>query len=137
MKLSHLLSQRPDLLKQVRLANLAFAYQTLTDFAARVARANLRGRVVLQPVDPAVERYCPSLTALQGNQSVIEEHFSDEDLLLLADVVGFATGHPGFEITFQLDELDEFVAPLRAELLRSGVTLDTMRTPLAEQSNQP
>lgn len=136
MKLSHLLSQRPDLLKQVRLANLAFAYQTLSDFAARIARANLRGRVTLQPVDPSADRYCPSLIALESSQSVIEEHFAEEDLLLLSDVIGFATGHPGFELTFHLDELDEFVAPLRAELMRSGVRLDMTSTPLTEQSNQ-
>lgn len=136
MKLSHLLSQRADLLKQVRLANLAFAYQTLTDFVTRIERARLRGRVTLQPVDPALDRYCPALTALAGSQAVIEEHFAEDDLLLLADVIGFATGHPGFEITFQLEELDEFVAPLRAELQRAGVALDAQTAPQPEQSNQ-
>lgn len=136
MKLSHLLTQRPDLLRQVRLANLAFAYQTLDDFAARIARAGLRGRVTLQPVDPALDRFCAGLIAHESRQSVIEEHFSDEDLLLLADVIGFATGHPGFEIAFHIDELNEFIMPLRAELVRAGVTLDTAGTPIAEQSNQ-
>src|SRR5688572_19122978 len=83
-KLSQLLAQRPGLLRQVRLANLAFAYQSLNDFAARIARVGLHGRVTLKPVDPDAESYCVTLTALDTNQSLIEEHFSDEDLVLLA-----------------------------------------------------
>lgn len=136
MNLSTLLSQRPDLLRQVRLANLAFAYQTLREFAARIRRTPLRGRVTLQPIDAAADRYTTALIALDASQSTIEEHFSDEDLLLLADVLGFATGHPGFEITFHIDDLDEFVQPLRAELLRAGVRLDTADTRMPQQSSQ-
>lgn len=136
MKLSDLLLQRPNLLRQVRLANLAFAYQTLSGFAARVAQANIRGRVSLKPIDPAADRYCTTLTALETSQSVIEEHFSDEDLLLFADVIGFATGHPGFELTFYIDELSEFIAPLRTELVRAGVTLDACDARLPKESNQ-
>lgn len=126
MKLSKLLSQRPALLRQVRLANLAFAYQALVDFAARVDRAALCGAVSLKPADPNAERYCATLTALECNQSLIEEHFTDDDLMLLADVIAFATGHPGFEVKFHLDDLEEdFIAPLRAELERAGVAVET------------
>lgn len=124
MKLSHLLNQRPELLRQVRLANLAYAYQTLREFDARVARARLRGRVTLKPVDPDQERYCVTLHALEINQSLIEEHFSDEDLVLLADVLGFATGHPAHELTFHIDQLGEFVEPLRTDLEHAGVKVD-------------
>lgn len=132
MKLSHLLVQRSDLLRQVRLANLAFAYHTLREFSQRVARGQLRGRVTLKPVDPAEERYCVTLTALETNQSLIEEHFSDEDLLILADVLGFATGHPAHELTFQIDQLHEFIDPLRVDLERAGVALDRPGTPLEQ-----
>jgi hypothetical protein len=125
MKLSKLLSNRPDLLRQVRLANLAFAYESLRSFAERIERGALTGMVTLKPADATNERYCATLTALEHNQSVIEEHFTDEDLMLLADVIAFATGHPGFEVTFHLEDLDEdFIAPLRAELSRAGVVLD-------------
>lgn len=124
MKLSTLLAQRPELLRQVRLANLAFAYQTLRDFAARVARAQLRGRVILRPVDPDEERYCVTLSALDTNQSLIEEHFSDEDLVILADVIGFATGHPTHELTFHIEQLSEFLEPLRVDLAHAGVLVD-------------
>lgn len=136
MKLSHLLAKRPDLLREVRLANLGFAYQALCLFAGRVARANLRGRVRLVPIDPHAERFFPGLTALESNQSLIEEHFSDEDLILLADVVGFATGHPGFEFTFRIDDLSEFIEPLRAELLRAGISLDAPTGALTQQAKE-
>jgi len=132
MKLSHLLTQRPELLRQLRLANLAFAYQSLREFAARVARTSLRGRVTLQPVNPDEERYCVTLTALDCAQSLIEEHFSDEDLAILADVLGFATGHPAHELTFHLDQLAEFYEPLRGDLERAGVLLDSPASHVGE-----
>jgi hypothetical protein len=124
MKLSHLLAQRPELLRRIRLANLAFAYQTLGEFAERVARASLQGRVTLKPINPDEECYCVTLTAIDVNQSLIEEHFSDEDLTVLADVLGFATGHPAHELTFYIDQLDEFVAQLRNDLEHAGVAFD-------------
>ena len=125
MKLSTLLQQRSDLLRQVRLANLAFAYHTLHAFAARITRAGLRGTATLKPVAPEADRYCATLTAHEISQSRIEEHFTDEDLLLLADVIAFATGHPNHDLTFALDELPaDFIAPLRAELRHAGVGLD-------------
>lgn len=136
MKLSHLLAKRTDLLREVRLANIAFAYESLVSFAARAERARLHGRVLLKPLNPEEERFLPLLIALDGNQSVIEEHFSDEDLILLSDVIGFATGHPGYELTFRIEELAEFIGPLRAELLKSGVTLDGPTARVTEESNQ-
>lgn len=132
MKLSNLIAQRPELLRQVRLANLAHAYQTVLDFAARVTRAGLRGSVLLRPVNPDEERFCVTLTALEGNQSVIEEHFSDEDLIVLADVLGYATGHPTHELNFEIDQLDEFLVPLRTDLERSGIQVDTPASPVEQ-----
>jgi len=132
MKLSNLIAQRPELLRQVRLANLAHAYKTLLDVAARISRARLQGGVVLRPVNPEEERFCVTLTALEGNQSVIEEHFSDEDLILLADVLGYATGHPTHELNFEISQLDEFLLPLRTELERTGIQLDTSVSPVEQ-----
>jgi len=127
-KLSILLTQRADLLRQARLANLALAYATLEKFATRVARAALRGPVVLRPPRPEEEHYCATLTALAGSQSVIEEHFTDEDLLELADVLAHATGRDEAEFAFALEEMGErFLVPLRARLAREGIEID--RTP--------
>ena len=133
MKLSHLLAQRSELLKQVRLANLAYAYHTLKQFGARVARAQLRGRVTLRPVDPEEERFCVTLIAHEANQSLIEEHFSDEDIIVFGDVLGYATGHPTHELTFYIDQLDEFVASLRADLQHAGVVVDEQPQPVEDR----
>jgi len=85
MNISRLLATRQALLRQTQLANLAFAFCTLRSFGTRIARAGLRGRVKLRPADPADDCYWTTLTALEGSQAVIEEHFSDRDLLELVD----------------------------------------------------
>jgi hypothetical protein len=125
MKLSNLLTERQILLRQARLANVAFAYQTLTKFGQRIARAQLRGVVVLKSAVPELEQYCVTLTALDGRQSVIEEHFTDEDLMALCDVVGFITESANVEEMFRLEDfVEQLLAPLRAELEREGVAID-------------
>ena len=122
MKLSQLLFQREAMLRQARLANLAFAYWHLGRLVARIAGAGLRGTVCLQPADPATERYWPVLTALAGSQSVIEEHFTDEDIEGLADLVAFLTGEEDAEETFRLEDMAaKFLQPLRHKLERAGI----------------
>ena len=125
MKLSHLLHQREALLRQTRLANLAYAYRRLGDFADRIAGARLHGKVCLQPADPAAERYWPVLTALEGNQSVIEEHFTDENIMELEELLVFVTGETGVEVVFRLEEFEiRFMRPLRLQLIKAGITLE-------------
>ena len=132
-KLSTLLLQRRALLHRARLANLAFAYVTLQRFLARIENARLRGRVTLRHAAPHADRYWASLTALDLSQAVIEEHFSDEDLMDLADVLSFATGNEALDITFELEELAElFIAPLRIELEREGVAIDRLDAKVGE-----
>ena len=71
------------------------------------------------------------------NQSVIEEHFSDEDVMELADVLAFITGNDAIEITFDLDDLsDIFLVPLRVELEREGVTIDRAGAQIEEPRRQ-
>ena len=125
MKLSKLLHQREALLRQTRLANLAYAYRRLGDFADRITNAGLRGKVCLQPADPATERYWPVLTALEGSQSVIEEHFTDEDILELEELLFFVTGDDGTETVFRLETIEvRFMRPLRRLLVHAGVSLE-------------
>ena len=132
MKLSKLLASRQSILRQAHLATLAHALMTTQRLAARVGTAKLRGRVRLQPADPAEERDWPTLTALETNQSIIEEHFSDEDLVNLADAAVLALESEFSELEFQLEELaDKIVLPLRQELEGAGVTLDL------DEHNQP
>src|SRR5271165_1951301 len=114
MKLSNLISQRESLLRQTHLANLAFAYHQLDTLVTRLNRAQLRGLVSLRPCEPAAERYWPALTALEGNQSVIEEHFTDGNISDLADILAFNAGRDEPAYDFRLEELgDKFLAPLR------------------------
>lgn len=130
IRLSQLLRARQQLNQRADLANSAFAYAQLQAFAERIARANLRGVVTLCSPDPEEDEPCASLTALEGNQSVIEEHFSDEDLLDLTDIVGHVTDSDEVEVTFHIEDFAEtFVAPLRAALAQAGVVMDDASTP--------
>ncbi|MEY4938954.1 MAG: hypothetical protein RIQ93_689 [Verrucomicrobiota bacterium] len=125
MKLSKLLATRHSLLRQAQLATLGHAYLTLQRLAARVANANLRGLVRLQPSAPQVERYWPTLTAREGNQSVIEEQFSDSDIMDLADAAELAINANYEELEFRIEEFaDKLVTPLRRALENAGVAVD-------------
>ncbi len=135
MKLSHLLLQRETLLRQSRLANLAFAYWQLGNLVTRIAGARLRGQVCLQPADPGAERYCPMLTALAGSQSVIDEHFTDENIVELADLIFFLMGGGGADTTFRLEDMAaKFLTPLQHKLEQAGVEFEQEAPRLAEPS---
>lgn len=128
MNLSQLLAQRDALLQQAHLANLAYAHSQLADFAGRIARARLTGRVTLRHPLPDQENYCATLTALEGNQSVLEEHFTDLDVTDLADVLAFLCGQGQLELTFRIQELAaKFLVPLRLEIERLGISLDPLK----------
>jgi hypothetical protein len=137
MKLSLLLTQRPALLRQARLTNLAFAYSRLGEFASWIARARLHGEVNLKQAAPEAERNWASLTAIAGNQSVIEEHFTDEDLMDFADLAAFATGESHLDVTFPIEQMAEkFLSPLRHELERNGVSIDQEASPVTEPNHE-
>jgi len=125
MKLSQLLAVRQSILRQAHLAGLAHAYFTLHRLSRRIAGARLRGPVRLQAVNPALERYCPALIALAGAQSVLEEHFSDQDLIELADALALVAGAEIEELEFALEDVPEkFLAPLRTTLKELGIEID-------------
>ena len=125
MKISKLIAIHHAILQQARLANLAQAYVTLRRLAERVRRAHLRGLVNLRQPDATEGRYWASLTALEGSQSVLEEHFRDEELMEFADAVAFVRGIAGLNILFRIETMTaEFVIPLESTLEQAGVTLD-------------
>jgi hypothetical protein len=127
MKLSKLLAARQGVLRQAQLVNLAYAFATLERFAARVATGNLRGMVKLCPANPEEERFWASLKALEGNQSVIEEHFADHEIIEFADAMAYAAEADFSELDFRLEELNEkFLVPLRQMLELSGVQIDSV-----------
>jgi hypothetical protein len=64
------------------------------------------------------------LTALEGSQAVIEEHFTDEDIVDLAELLAYATDSEEVDETFRLEQLGvRYLTPLRRELEQSGVVL--------------
>lgn len=137
MKISKLLDSHRVILQQARLANLAQAFLTLRRLAERVRRARLCGLVQLRQPDAAEERYWASLTALEGSQSVIEEHFTDEELMEFADAAAYARDTTALDVTFRLEHADAlFVQPLEAELRRHGVEFD-LETEAAGHAPQP
>lgn len=124
MNYYQLLRHRAALLRQARLANLAFACARLEVYAQRLGRAAITGPLTLHPVDPAAERYCPVLVAHGSNQSMVDEFFLDEDVVDLAGVLSFLDAEGfGVEWTFTRDDLVVRWLPcLRHELEFSGVT---------------
>jgi len=134
MNFHQLLHQRAVLLRQARLANTAFAHQWLADFIARLTRARLHGLVVLRPGDPVGAHPWPELIALEDSQAAIEEHFLDEDIVELADILAFLgedlqTGG----LTFRLDELEgRFLPRLRQELEAAGLAVEDDDQPVKD-----
>jgi len=126
MKLSNLLATRQLLLRQSYLANLAYCFRSFENLARRIHRARLHGPVRLSQEDPSEERYWPVMASLDGRQSVIEEHFDDDDILLLVDGISFALERSFTELEFDLSEMEgRFVRPLRQALIEAGVDVDT------------
>jgi hypothetical protein len=134
MNFHHLLHQRDALLRQARLANAAYAHQRLGEFAARIARARLRGAVVLHAGDPAGEQPWPGLRALEGSQAVLEEHFLDEELVELTDILVFLGEDVRTDgLTLRLEELAErFLPRLRRELEAAGIEVPVDPRTLAD-----
>ena len=134
MNFHHLLHQRDALLRQAHLANTAYACQRLGEFAARIARARLRGAVVLHAGDPEGEQPWPGLRAMEGSQAVLEEHFLDEELVELTDILVFLGEDIRTDgLTLRLEELAErFLPQLRRELETAGIEVPGMPQTLAD-----
>jgi len=132
MKISKLIATHHAIIKQARLANLAQAYITLRRCAERVQRARLSGLVNLRQPNAGEGRLWATLTALEGNQSVLDEHFCDEDLMEFADAVAFVRGIVELKLSFRIETLmTEFVIPLETQLDLEGVELDLEKQSLA------
>ena len=122
MQLSQLLMEREALMRKMRLSNLAYAYAELSQVVVRINRAQLQGLVSLQ--QPVADRPWPLLVAKEGSQSMLEEHFTDEDIVDLANLFAFVFRDCTGEVIFRWEDLaDRFLAPLKEKLERAGVTI--------------
>lgn len=124
MNFEKLLHHRGALLRSARLANLAFAYARLGEFSARLRRAGLLGALTLELPDDENERFWPALVAHGAAPSLVEEHFLDEEILELVDVLAFLReeGEP-VDDTFSCESIDRCWRPrLRERLRQEGVT---------------
>ncbi|MDF3056293.1 MAG: hypothetical protein K0R17_508 [Rariglobus sp.] len=137
MKLSALLASRPTILRQAALAHTAAAWLTLQHASTRIAAAGLRGMVRLHQSDPA-ENDLPwaTLTSDEIRASVLEEHFSEDDLIELAEALAHATDTSRVTLEFPIEALGEaFAAPLLNELEKAGVTVDVDGRPAGGRRN--
>jgi hypothetical protein len=134
MQFHQLLHQRDSLLRHARLANVAFAHQRLAAFATRIERAGLRGTVTLRAGDAGDGRPWPHLTAEAGSQAVLEEHFLEEDVIDLADILAFMDeGRRRDELHFRLEDLAaEFLPRLRRELDQAGISPPDVSAPIPD-----
>ena len=123
MKFDDLLNYRDELVRHARLANVAYAYQWLTDFSARIAQSGLRGEVMLRGADAEGNPRRPVMLAEDFSQAVVQEHFLDEEIAELADVLAFVhNGSLIIELKFRLEEIGpRFLPALRRELEESEI----------------
>ncbi|MFA6960493.1 MAG: hypothetical protein WC205_07070 [Opitutaceae bacterium] len=131
MKLSALLASRSTILRQAALAHTAAAWLTLQHAANRIAAVGLTGTVRLTQSDPDAEGApWAVLTSEEIRASVLEEHFTEEDLLEIADAIGYATDSGCVDVDFLIETLgDAYATPLLRSLRKEGVTLDLDKLP--------
>src|SRR5690349_8547796 len=80
MNYEFLLHHRDELCRAARLANLAYAYQWVGNFAWKIAWLGLTGEVVLRGPNEQGGRPHATLVAQDFSQSVAEEHFLPEEI---------------------------------------------------------
>ena len=126
MKLSALLASRSTILRQAALAHTAAAWLTLQYASLRIAAAGLHGTVRLRQTDPEEdENVSATLTSDDIRTSVLEEHFTEEELQEIAEAFAYATDADYADAEFPIEKLGETYAdPLLRSLKKSGVTLD-------------
>jgi hypothetical protein len=131
MKFSQLLNQRDALLRQARLANIAFAYAWLQAFAGRAARARLHGGFTLRAGDSVEGPPWPTLDSETTSPAVLAEHFLEEDIVELADILAYL--HDGSrppERPMRWADFEQSILPaLRRELEMAGIPTQEPASP--------
>ena len=112
MKFDDLLNHHKELLQAARIAHLAYAYHQVGTFAGRIASTGLRGEVVLLGPDPKEKRPLAILHAVGFNQSVIEEHFLQDEIIELHAVLAYVHEAKAIiEMRFRLEDFGAVYLP--------------------------
>jgi len=137
MKFKSLLRRRQELLRQARLANVAYAYQWLGDFAERIERAGLHGEVTLRGPDAEQGLTEAVLVANDFSQAVVQEHFLEEEIAELHAVLAFVHGAGVIvELKFELDEIAARYLPSLRQALEAADVLPKEEPSSVEDSSQ-
>lgn len=137
MNFEFLLTHRDELRRAARLANLAYAYQWLGNFAWKVAWLGLRGEVVLRGADEPAKRPHASLLAQDFNQSVAEEHFLPEEIdELHAVICSVHDSGPILEMKFRLEEIGDAYRPALRRVLEMADVLPRREPSIVDEPNK-
>jgi len=128
MKFDDQHKRQNELLQVIRVAKLAYAYQQMGKYAARIARAGLRGEVLLRGPDPTSDYPLPMMLACGFSQSVIDEHFLPEDIVELHAVLAYLQADVLCAFRFRLEDIGAVYLPafrLAEALARKGLAACT------------
>ena len=118
MNFDFLLLHRDELRRAARLANLAYAYQWIGNFAWKIAWLGVTGEVVLRGANEESGREHAALVAQDFNQSVADEHFLPEEIDELHAVL--SSVHDSgliLEMRFRLEGLGDVYRPALRRVL--------------------
>ena len=132
-----LLNHRDELRRAARLANLAYAYQWLGNFAWKIAWVGLRGEVILRGANLQAERAQAELVAQDFNQSVADEHFLPEEIEELHTVLSSVLDSGQIlEMKFRLEEIGDVYRPALRRVLEMADLLPRREpSPTVDEAN--
>jgi hypothetical protein len=124
MNFDFLLLHRDELRRAARLANLAYAYQWIGNFAWKIAWLGVTGEVILRGPNEEAGRAHATFVAQDFNQSVAEEHFLPEEIDELHAVL--SSVHDSgmiLEMKFRLEGLGDVYRPALRRVLEMADVL--------------
>src|SRR3954470_13942517 len=136
MNFDFLIHHRDELRRAARLANLAYAYQWIGNFAWKVAWLGLTGEVILRGPSEEAERPHAMLVAQDFSQSVAEEHFLPEEIDELHAVL--SSVHDSgmiLEMKFRLEGLGDVYRPALRRVLEMAEVLPKHQTETVDKPN--
>lgn len=136
MNFDFLLLHRDELRRAARLANLAYAYQWIGNFAWKVAWLGLTGEVILRGPNEEANRSHATLVAQDFNQSVADEHFLPEEIDELHAVL--SSVHDSgmiLEMRFRLEGMGDIYRPALRRVLEMADVLPRRQPSPVDEPN--